>query len=146
MSSNKSKQKENILHRYYFDENNSGGYTLILGVLDDKKPHWCYIDAKSVDDAIKKFEELFDLDWNECNSYEGRSCNCCGRRFTIYGPEGHTDSEYDKYGQVFCYKNGELPYFVDLDGLDNPNAKNKTFTDSPDWGCEASKVKEYNVR
>lgn len=96
---------------FYVDENNSGGYTVALGVLSDPRPHWVSIEADSADEAIHKFERHFGLDWNDQNSYEGNSCNCCGRRFSLHAPRGLVDSKYDEYGTVSEYD--EQPYFVE---------------------------------
>lgn len=99
--------------KFYVDENNSGGYTVALGVLgDEERFHWVEIEAGSVDEAIHKFEAHFGVDWNEQNSYEGGSCNCCGRRFCIYAPVGHTHSDYDEHDQVYDYAEGTVPYFA----------------------------------
>lgn len=95
---------------YYVDENNSHGFTVALGVLDEPQPHWVSVEAENVDDAIHQFEEHFKLDWNYQNSYEGNSCNCCGRRFTIYTP-GEEESDYDEYDMVEEYGDGG-PWFT----------------------------------
>ncbi len=78
------------LYKFFVQENNSGGYTKALGVLSDvDKFHYVEIHAKNADDAIHQFEEHFSLNWNSENSYEGGSCNCCGRRFSLDAPKGH---------------------------------------------------------
>ena len=124
------------MYRYYFDENNTGGRTIALGVLSDRHPHWCYVDADSVDEAIHKFEKAFDLDWNDENSYEGGSCNCCGRRFSVSGPKGHTNSDYDTYGQVREHEENEIPYFAlpDTSGYSWSKAQ---------WGCELQEAAKF---
>jgi hypothetical protein len=40
------------------------------------------------------------------NSYEGGSCNCCGRRFKIYTPDVKEEDDNIKY--VWHYT--EIPY------------------------------------
>lgn len=99
--------KNNI---YFVSENNTGGHTVALGVLSSKLPHMVMIKAKNVDEAIKKFEKHFDLDWNEQNSYEGNSCNCCGRRFTIECFQNKEKSNYDEYDCVS--DTDSLPYYI----------------------------------
>lgn len=110
--------------KFYVHENNSGGYTVALGVLDDKdRFHWVEIEAESVDDAVHQFEAHFNLDWNNQNSFEGNSCSCCGRRFTIYAPKGHTATTYVKYGDVADYTPDDMPYFENdtfYDGTKKP--------------------------
>lgn len=123
------------MYRYYFDENNSGGRTVALGVLNDKHPHWCYVDAENVDAAIHAFESAFELDWNDENSYEGGSCNCCGRRFTVSGPKGHTDSEYDKYDTVDSYEENTKPWFATDPSEDVLMGKS--------WGCELQEAAKF---
>lgn len=98
--------------KFYINENNSSGYTVALGVLGEEKPHWAEIEAESVDEAIKKFENHFNLDWNYENSYEGNSCNCCGRRFSLYAPKGHEESDYDEYNVISTYEGNDIPYFA----------------------------------
>ena len=70
---------------YYVTENNSGGYTVALdcGIDHNGRPQVVCIEAHSEREAIAKFEHVFDVDWDYQNSYEGGSCNCCGRRFYI---------------------------------------------------------------
>lgn len=50
--------------KYYVDENNSGGYTVCLGVLSDTQPHNVVIEAENASDAIEQFENHFNIDGN----------------------------------------------------------------------------------
>ena len=94
---------------YYVDENNSGGYCVALKRFGEH----AIIKAANAEEAIKKFESHFDLNWEHQNSYEGNSCNCCGRRFSLYTPD---QSEEDMgIKQIWHYS--ETPYFVD--GIDD---------------------------
>lgn len=73
---------------FYVEENNSGGFTKYLCCsieAPDKKKryHIVKILAKDIDDMIEQFEKVFGCDWDYENSYEGNSCNCCGRRFIV---------------------------------------------------------------
>lgn len=96
------------MNRYYFQENNSGGYTKCLGVLYEPSPHWVYVDAPDVDSAIQLFEDHFNIDWEYENCFEGGSCSCCGRRFEVYSPI-EEDTIYN-YTYVATYK--DAPYFA----------------------------------
>ena len=96
------------MHRYYIDENNSGGRTVCLGVLSDSQPHYVYVDAESAKKAIVAFEKHFGVDWMYQNSFEGGSCNCCGRRFTLYTPVG----EEEDWG-IAQIDHDDSPYFKD---------------------------------
>lgn len=73
---------------FYVEENNSGGDTKYLACGIDKadnkkKYHVVKIKAKDIDDMIDQFEKVFGCNWDYENSYEGNSCNCCGRRFEV---------------------------------------------------------------
>ena len=78
----KLKKKNTVLHKYTFDENNSGGYRKYLAgcneTNDKLKYSVCVIEAYSADEAIKIFEEYFKCDIAEENR---NSCPCCGERF-----------------------------------------------------------------
>lgn len=74
----KVKKKNSVLSRYLFQENNSGGFYRYLAggdkKDDDLKYDKCVIEAYSVDEAIKIFEEYFKCDLK----YENEtSCECC---------------------------------------------------------------------
>ena len=100
------------MSKFYVDETNSGGYTTVLDccIENTGRFRWVEIEADSADDAIRQFERHFDVDWNYQNSFEGNSCNCCGRRFTLHTPKGMAHSEYDQYGCL--WECTEVPCFI----------------------------------
>lgn len=74
----KVKKKNSTLSRYLFEENNSGGFYRYLAdgdkTDDDIKYDTCVIEAYSVEEAIKIFEDYFKCDLG----YENKtSCECC---------------------------------------------------------------------
>jgi len=104
--------------KFYVTENNSGGFWVALCIEDNGGffgyPHHVEIEAENADDAIRQFEEYYNLSWNHENSYEGNSCDCCGRRFTLVAPRGFGDSQLDEYG---CVEEDDNPYFLDEGSL-----------------------------
>jgi hypothetical protein len=94
------------MKKYYITENNSGGYSEAM-----EFGEYVLINATNYLEAIIKFEKAFDLKYDYENSYEGNSCNCCGRRFTTYTPNKDEDSGYDLM-QIEYYK--EEPYFLEF--------------------------------
>ena len=94
------------MKKYYVTENNSFGKTEAI----HDWGQYVTINAEDSTEAILKFEKHFDLTWIHENSYEGNSCNCCGRRFTLYTPKESEDSEYD----IMQIEFEEQPYFLDI--------------------------------
>ena len=95
--------------KVFIYENNSGGFTVL------ESGSSLYFEGKfsTINEVISKFEDLTGLNWNYENSYEGNSCSCCGRRFTLYLPielEGSDDS-YHQYGCINFYRKEEDIYF-----------------------------------
>lgn len=91
--------KATKMKNYYVRENNSGGYTLWLDCLIENsgRPEMVRIIAKDLKSAINKLEKHTGMDIAKMNSYEGTSCNCCGRRFEFYCDEDSDESCMDKY-------------------------------------------------
>lgn len=100
------------MNKYYLTENNSNGYTEYLDCIIENsgRPHCVIIEASNVHSAINKLKKhIKGFNYEYQNSYEGNSCNCCGRRFDLYSP---LESEAD-YGilNISYYKN--VPYMAD---------------------------------
>jgi hypothetical protein len=90
--------------KYFVEENNSGGYYVCL----PGHGAWVSIEAESEDAAIAQFEQHFEIDWEQQNTFEGGSCSCCGRRFSISRPEG-TEPGTRKYTPRDTYEAGTDP-------------------------------------
>ena len=94
--------------KYYVYENNSGGRTVLPNGI-----RYVEIEADSIDTAIEKFEEHFKLEWEYENSFEGNSCNCCGRRFELYIPPDSSGSTKYRFSNPCDWG----PWFSDNEDL-----------------------------
>lgn len=104
-------------YTYVFNENNSGGYTIVRTCLW-RTPKWgvpnkyVQVIASNVNEAVAKFDKRFGINSDHESSYEWGSCSCCGRRFSIATDDPNAERTYEwKYTKVYYI--ADLSYYTD---------------------------------